>query len=211
MEQPWLYIVLLGAAITVYAWMLPRNEGKDKETNFVSEDAYTQLLEDLEAENRELFDAVAKFKQEHDDTTGKLSRRVVELENQMKKWSEQPSAVAMDSRPPVLHSPSIAALESATPQIFQQSSLPISDEGRDPAVTSAESESRSGSLDVETVDEQSEEPIVPEITIRGRYPELLELHDKGKSIEQIAKATGMNKGEVQLILQLARREERQHA
>ena len=34
------------------------------------------------------------------------------------------------------------------------------------------------------------------------------MHEKGKSVEQIAKATGMNKGEVQLILQLARREER---
>jgi len=208
---PWLYIVLLGAAITVYAWMLPRTEGKDKEKNFVSEDAYNQLLEDLEAENRELFDAVAKFKQEHDDTTGKLSRRIVELENQMMKWSEQPSAAAMDSRSPVLHSPSIATLDSATPHVFQQPTRPITEEDRETAVASAASVSNSGSIDSETVDEQQEEPIVPAITIRGRYPELLELHDKGKSVEQMAKATGMNKGEVQLILQLARREERQHA
>jgi DNA-directed RNA polymerase specialized sigma24 family protein len=37
------------------------------------------------------------------------------------------------------------------------------------------------------------------------------MHDKGRSIEQIAKAMGINKGEVQLILQLVRREEQQHA
>ncbi|MBO9597655.1 MAG: hypothetical protein J7559_07540, partial [Cohnella sp.] len=52
---------------------------------------------------------------------------------------------------------------------------------------------------------------VPPTSIRGRYPELLALHDKGRSVEQIAKALGLNKGEVQLVLQLARREEEQHA
>jgi hypothetical protein len=53
--------------------------------------------------------------------------------------------------------------------------------------------------------------VIPPTSIRGRYPELLELYDKGRSVEQIAKAMGLNKGEVQLILQLARREEEQHA
>lgn len=42
--------------------------------------------------------------------------------------------------------------------------------------------------------------------IRDRYAELLELHERGRSVEQIAKAMNMNKGEVQLILQLAKRE-----
>ncbi|MDI4646192.1 hypothetical protein [Cohnella hashimotonis] len=42
--------------------------------------------------------------------------------------------------------------------------------------------------------------------ISERYAELLELHERGRSVEQIAKAMNMNKGEVQLILQLAKRE-----
>ncbi|WP_042160514.1 DUF6115 domain-containing protein [Paenibacillus gorillae] len=44
-------------------------------------------------------------------------------------------------------------------------------------------------------------------TIQSRYAELLELYSQGKSIELIAKKLGMNKGEVQLILQLAKQEE----
>ena len=52
-SSPWLSIVLLGVVIVGYAWMLPKNSGKNKETEFVSEAAYDRLLEDLESENRE--------------------------------------------------------------------------------------------------------------------------------------------------------------
>ena len=41
-----------------------------------------------------------------------------------------------------------------------------------------------------------------------RYAELFRLHEQGKGVETIAKKLGMNKGEVNLILQLARQEER---
>ncbi|QKS46230.1 hypothetical protein HUB94_18615 [Paenibacillus cellulosilyticus] len=47
----------------------------------------------------------------------------------------------------------------------------------------------------------------PRITIRTRYTELFELYDSGKSIEAVARKLGMNKGEVQLIIQLAKQEE----
>jgi len=47
-------------------------------------------------------------------------------------------------------------------------------------------------------------------TVRARYKELFDLHDSGKSIEYIAKKLGKNKGEVQLIIGLARQEEPQH-
>jgi len=52
---------------------------------------------------------------------------------------------------------------------------------------------------------------VPGRGIRSRYPELFAWHDAGKSVEYIAKKTGMNKGEVMLILQLAKREEQHRA
>ncbi|MBW7461685.1 hypothetical protein K0U00_47285, partial [Paenibacillus sepulcri] len=54
------------------------------------------------------------------------------------------------------------------------------------------------------------EPLAPaEIkpTIRSRYLELFELHDGGKSVDSIARKLAMNKGEVQLILQLSKQEE----
>ncbi|MBO9600300.1 MAG: hypothetical protein J7559_21085, partial [Cohnella sp.] len=85
--SPWLSVVLLGVAITGYAWMMPKTSSKGKDSEFSSESAYEQLLEDLEAENRELVDAVAKFKREQDETVDKLSRRIVDMEHQMKLWS----------------------------------------------------------------------------------------------------------------------------
>ncbi len=52
------------------------------------------------------------------------------------------------------------------------------------------------------------EPAVKEPeTLKERYPELFEMHQEGKSIEFIAKKIGMNKGEVILILDLAKQGE----
>jgi DNA-binding NarL/FixJ family response regulator len=44
-------------------------------------------------------------------------------------------------------------------------------------------------------------------TMKDRYGELFDMYTQGKSIEYIAKKLGMNKGEVTLILQLAKQEE----
>jgi hypothetical protein len=191
--SPWLVVVMLGVAITGYAWMMPKKGKSEKEKVFVSEAAYDQLLEDLETENRELVDAVAKFKKEQDVTVEKLGRRIVDMEHQMKTWLEQTPVTVL----PLVSSPSITETKS----------VPV------PALKSAKSD-----LDIEApvlrsdpYSAVSDEIVLPPTTIRGRYPELLEMHDKGRSVEQIAKVLGLNKGEVQLILQLVRREEQQHA
>ncbi|TFE24401.1 hypothetical protein [Cohnella luojiensis] len=190
--SPWLAVVLLGVAITGYAWLMPKTNARDKEKEFESEAAYTQLLEDLETENRELFDAVAKFKREQDETVDKLGRRIVDMEQQMKMWTEQAVSVSV---PTEIQS----GLQAPAVEALSQSPLPY-------VAVSLETEAAEMGNDL-----VAGEIDVPPTTIRGRYPELLEMHDKGRSVEQIAKAMGMNKGEVQLILQLVRREEQQHA
>jgi DNA-directed RNA polymerase specialized sigma24 family protein len=169
--------------------MMPKTSSKGKETRFVSEAAYDQLLEDLETENRELVDAVTKFKREQDETVDKLGRRIVDLEHQMIKWLEQSPAAGTSSelKASTTETISIAAI---TPE----PSIETADITSSPYTAAA-----------------TEEIVLPKSTIRGRYPELFAMHDKGRSIEQIAKAMGINKGEVQLILQLVRREEQQHA
>jgi len=53
--------------------------------------------------------------------------------------------------------------------------------------------------------EEEAEPRRP--SIRDRYAELFELYDQGKSIDIVARKLEMNKGEVQLIIQLAKQEE----
>lgn len=197
MMSPWLSIVLLGAVISGYAWMIPKAKARAKETEFASEAAYNQLLEDLESENRELLDAVAKFKQEQDLTVEKLGRRIVDMEQQLSKWSEHvPSAVApTHSQTPILEASLIPTHENYVQSTESTPIQPISDISA--LHTAAEA--------------IIEEIVIPPTTIRGRYPELLEMNEKGRSVEQIAKAMGMNKGEVQLILQLVRREELQDA
>jgi hypothetical protein len=190
--NPWLAVVLLGVAITGYAWMMPKTNVRGKETEIVNEAAYDQLLEDLETENRDLVDAVAKFKKEQDETVDRLGRRIVDMERQMKKWLEQSpsSAAPLESKPPIVPTNSFPSNEifALTPSAEPAKEVPMN-----PAAP------------------EVDEAVLPPATIRGRYPELLEMHDKGRSVEQIAKAMGMNKGEVQLILQLGRREEQQHA
>jgi DNA-binding NarL/FixJ family response regulator len=60
---------------------------------------------------------------------------------------------------------------------------------------------------------QQPDMVIPEKTIpaamqmKQRYSELFQLHEQGKSVEYIAKKLGLNKGEVQLIIQLAKQEE----
>lgn len=182
--NPWIYIVILGAALFGYAWMMPRT--RDNGTELASEAAYDKLLEDLEAENRELVDAVAVFKREQDGMVDKLGKRVRELELQMQSRIE--SAPAAD----IVAAPAAQAIEPAT-----------ADHMIEPA--SPEMMPNPPRTDVTT--EAEPRPI----SIRERYKELLSLHEHGRSVEQIAKSLGLNKGEVQLVLQLARREEAPNA
>lgn len=66
-------------------------------------------------------------------------------------------------------------------------------------------QSASSSTDPATVPEDSP------FAITERYEALLKMYEQGKSIEYISKSLGMNKGEVQLIITLARQEEKGRA
>ena len=200
--DPWFYIVALGAAITGFAWMMPKSGDAGPKQGFVSEESYNRLLEDLEAENRELLGTVAKFKREHDGTVETLGSRIVELEQQMKSLTEQSRLPATPADYPPSASP-LATTPARSTSMSNPAETPSVADAAAPTIASYVAEAApEPSISPET------EPSTPTSTIRGRYAELLDMHEKGKSVEQIAKATGMNKGEVQLILQLARQEER---
>ncbi|TJY43164.1 hypothetical protein E5161_04495 [Cohnella pontilimi] len=194
--SPWLSVVLFGVAVFGFSWLMPkRGQGEDR-AGIVGEAAYDRLLEDLEMENRELVDAVAKFKDEQDETVRRLGNRIVEMERQMKLWTDQQfSAPAV----PSLQTASSAG-SPAAPVTVEASAIPAASV-EVPEAPAPAAEEQAG----------VEETDVPSTSIRVRYAELIAMHDKGRSVEQIAKAAGMNKGEVQLILQLARREEEQLA
>jgi hypothetical protein len=182
MMEPWVSIVLTGAAIAGFGWLIPKADRKEDSPGFQTEEAYDRLLTDLEAENRELVAAVEKFKREQDLTVERLNRRIREMERQMAELLERPAA---------------AARSEAAAGIRTEAAGPNPQVPSAPSAPSAPPEQR---------EELAEEADAAPATIRERYAELLSLDKKGRSIEQIAKAMNMNKGEVQLILQLAKRE-----
>lgn len=219
--EPWVTLVIAGAAIAGYGWL--KREPQKAVT--VNEEAYDKLLEDLETENRELVDAVAAFKREQDDTVGRLGRRIRELELQMEERAnragEPPvraaSAPTAESfrlavEPQDRKSPARAAAESggASRLAAPAAPEPATVMAAGPQQTAVDApQTRAASTVVQPADEEGSAIDQP-ASIRERYGELVALYERGRSVEQVARAMNMNKGEVQLILQLAKREVSPH-
>jgi hypothetical protein len=223
--EPWVAIVLTGAAIAGYGWLLPAGNAKAEAAadSSANEEAYDRLLEDLETENRELVDAVVQFKQEQDATVDRLGRRIRELERQMSEWKpsspveQSASAAAAEDRQGAAafadrESAASSAPAAVSPGVAAAAAVPAAEAAvREPAAAvaapAADQPSEAAAGRLPSVEPAGAAPS----TIRGRYAELIALYERGRSIEQIAKMLHLNKGEVQLILQLAKREVGQRA
>lgn len=172
---PWLYIVLLGACIMLYAWLRPSGESGRPSTGIDEIEAtLEQFAQELEEDNRKLLEAVGGVKGKLEGEIMKLSGRVDVLEKQLLAYAQQ---------------------STAQPAPSPQPTTPSSPPG-EPAVPEEEAAATAG----------PEHQTAP-VDMKSRYPELFHYYEQGKSIEYIAKKTGMNKGEVQLIIQLAKQEE----
>ena len=206
MDEPWLLIAIIGAAIAVYGWLLPRGDGAPVDRD----GSFERLLEDLEAENRGLLDAITRLKSEQEETVERLGRQIRELEQEVDSLKERSRAAsamtpADASFVNVPISGDVPAQAHASPLAKEPASRPAaasSDGGQAsatavPAAKDATGEAAAG----EATDAKGT------LAIHERYAQLLDLYRRGRSIEQISKALNMNKGEVQLILQLAKREE----
>jgi len=205
-EEPWLLIAMIGAAIAAYGWLLPRGDDAPARRD----DSFERLLEDLEAENRGLLDAITRLKSEQDETVERLGRRIRELEQEVDSLKERSRAAA-------------AMTPAEAPSERAPSSGDVSPQAH-ASTAAGESASRTGAAPsangqaagtpVREAKDAADEAAAGEgaeakgaLAIHERYAQLLDLYRRGRSIEQISKALNMNKGEVQLILQLAKREE----
>lgn len=176
---------MLGAAALIYAVMLPkRQENKLSSEQMVKEVEATleQYMADIEEENDTLVDLVGQMKK---DTTAKqvaMEEQMREMHQrllQVERQSDQQATLIMEAEQERhLHVSALAELNSV----------------------------KAGVIDT-SEDEQSIKMAVPENSIKHRYTELFELYDQGKSIDLIGKSVGLQRGEVQLILQLAKQEE----
>jgi hypothetical protein len=195
MDQPWVLIVLVGLVLIVYARMQPSSKS-DKGSPGVNmkelEETMEHFAAELEEQNQALIGMFAETKKEHAVQTAKLTARIEALEkhNQHQQQELLRLSYALEQQPKLT-----AAVEKG-------------------AILTSNTEAAlvTQPINVPTAVEQT--PVTPEPateSIKQRYGTLFELYDQGKSIEMIAKKLGMNKGEVSLIIQLAKQEERVNA
>ncbi|MBD2845259.1 hypothetical protein IDH44_08655 [Paenibacillus sp. IB182496] len=202
MDEPWIYIVLLGAFAIVCALLLPRRKPAEAASAGLSEMemALEHFMETMESDNRKLVDNVTHAQQKwRDDLEAKerqverLSARCDALEEGVARLQEQ---LAERSR-------------AASDRARGSGGLSTAEASGARAGSRSEEEHNSGAGVPSGSEAVSAE--AGDSSISARYSELLSWHAEGKSIEYIAKKSGMHKGEVMLILQLSKQEERHRA
>lgn len=188
MSEPWVIVVLLGAVVLLYAVLLPNQRPKAELSEEVLDsvgDTLQHFVEEIEQENKELVRVVGEMKREHEQRATALMRRIEQLE-------QKPAPQFTSEQPPKEASVFSASAAAAAPQ---RSLSPIAS-SRDKSLEEADKQ-----------EEPAAEAAVRNNGIRTRHEEVFHLYDQGKSMEYIAKKLGKNKGEVQLIIGLAKQEE----
>ena len=173
MSEPWHYIVLLGAAIAVIAYAMPRAKSKAAET------ANTKDMEQLFEQY------MYTAEQEHE--------ALVQLVKEAQQSSKQ-SASANESK--------VSQLEAQLAALMNELEQQKKSRGQLQQAQAADDNVQAVPVQVQ---EQAEEK-PGRTSLEKRYEQLFQLYESGKSIEAIAKKLQLNKGEVQLIIQLAKQE-----
>lgn len=191
--EPWVYIVLLGAVAIVYALRLParaKEESGDKQSLKETEAALELYMADIERENDKMLQLVSSIKQQSQNNRTALQDEINNLREEVAEL--QKNSMLLEAR--------LASEEKGLLQLTASY-----------AKDSSSTRSADGKLTGTAADGGLQDP--PELkpkpvsSIKLRYPRLFELHEQGKSIDSIAKTAGLQRGEVQLILQLAKQEE----
>nr|WP_154893579.1 hypothetical protein [Paenibacillus xylanexedens] len=186
---PWVIIVILGACAIAYAFIMPKkNKTPEPSQQLVQEMESTleHYMAEIESDNDALIQRVAEMKGEAAAADQRMQMQLEELQkrlNELEKSKESETHHVSD-----ISKDEFNALQA---QAFVASM-------RDDATKQIS----------ETEPTQSgQEPVNERESIKDRYSEVFHLYDEGKSVDAIAKQTGIQRGEVQLILQLAEREE----
>jgi hypothetical protein len=200
---PWMYVVLLGLVLIVYARLLPKNEIAAPKNTVVQEieETIEHFAVEMDEQNKAILDLFTRTKQDYAVELAKLSGRMELLEKQKTELSQELNKIHVSTQVGAIAGPSVS--NSAEPNSPNLKTAVAGAGG----VNAAHNQ-------VQHVDSGlNEERPVPKISpptlnMKTRYAELFSLHEQGKGVESIAKRLGMNKGEVNLIIQLSRQEER---
>ena len=191
--SPWIIIVILGACAIAYAFIMPRKDKVQQPSHQLVQEMESTLehyMTEIEQDNDALIQRVAELKGEAtaadhrmQSQLQELQQRLDQLEQQKIKTTELSTAAnIMGQRAEGLQAQSL--MDSVRAETNQQ-------------IASAS----------ELQDNPQQEKDQKRESIKDRYTELFRLHDEGKSMDAISRQTGIQLGEVQLILQLAEREE----
>lgn len=192
--SPWIIIVILGACAIAYACIMPRkNKAQEPGHQLVQEMESTleHYMTEIENDNDALIQRVAEMKGEATAADQRMQLQLQELQQRLDQLEQSKKNEAVAS--PVPHSGNVSVQSS---EGLQAQAL----------VKSVQAEAAQQALEADQ--QTSEVESLPEReSIKDRYAELFNLHAEGKSMDAISKQTGIQRGEVQLILQLAEREE----
>ncbi|MFB4325010.1 hypothetical protein RB298_22045 [Priestia sp. BR_2] len=176
--KPWIYIVLLGIAAVLYAFMLPKRREETVSSERVVKEVENTLegyMAEIQNENEQLVELVSQMKKELDAKQQAHQEQVSDLRQRM---------LAMEQK----MTESQTRLRTAEEKLAQATGAASLSAGAAAATSEADH-------------------APPVHSIKSRYAELFDLYEQGKSIDMIAKSTGLQRGEVQLIIQLAKQEE----
>jgi seryl-tRNA synthetase len=189
LNQPWAYIVLFGLVFIVYAKIIPKSitsKGQQNPTIQEIEETMEHFTAELDEQNKALIQLLAETKRDYEVQTAKLSSRVETLERHIGQVTQELSKLEF-------------AYDEFQKKLEQTpTALPNPYESQVPVPL------------IKDMEEMEEQPPTA-MNIKARYVELFDLYEQGKSTEYIAKKLNMNKGEVNLIFQLAKQEERLNA
>ncbi|MGM1045259.1 MAG: hypothetical protein ACQEXX_03860 [Bacillota bacterium] len=175
----WIYIVLLGIGAVLYALMLP----KRREETVKSE----QVVKEMESTLEQYMGEVQLENEQLLDLVGQMKQ-----EQTAKQTAQQEQLNEMRHRLLAVEQ----QLASTEGRLRSAETLLASVPVNISATQAAEA--------VEAADKASQPHIN---SIKSRYTELFDMYEAGRSIDMIAKSAGMQRGEVQLIIQLAKQEE----
>lgn len=200
--QPYLqYIILLGAVVIVGGLVMPRKKQEiaaRPQSMENMENALEQFMENMEKDNEELVLLVRNAQEESKSDAVRKEQRIAQLEARCEQLTEQ----LQDTLAKVSVTGSIPALESS------QKASRDSNHAQFPVLPQQEA-MRLPDAEAQVEAQVEAEPVKQ--SIQSRYRDLFSLYEQGKSIEIISKKLGMNKGEVQLIIQLSKQEEASRA
>ncbi|MGO4729849.1 hypothetical protein [Paenibacillus sp. 2KB_22] len=192
--SPWIIIVILGACAIAYAYIMPRkNKAQEPGHQLVQEMESTleHYMTEIENDNDALIQRVAEMKGEATAADQRMQLQLQELQQRLDQLEQSKKNEPVASTVPHSGNVPVQASEGLQAQALVKS-------------VQAEAAQQALEADLQT----SKVETLPEReSIKDRYPELFNLHAEGKSMDAISKQTGIQRGEVQLILQLAEREE----